>query len=731
MNKKKNDDDIINYRLEKINKIRKKPAHKGFARFFDEKSSSMNPSNLDSNGSMSQKIFNKSLNKKNVTLRMLDFEQDTSNQYGIEQNEEFNSRIKYISFIIYILAIMFYKQSLFSCHNLSLNECVNQYNLRVIIHNYFKCFISGLILSANLAMIFMKVLSIFNLFIILIVIFVLLLLDFGNDIYNHGLINFIILLISLFFGFLFLIIIQGTIYSFIIKNYKNALLLLSLIFVSLTSFYFCYKLLIISCDYWRKGLGNSKIDNDIDKYSCKILSPKKCLVNVFDSFFDFSKMQNIKCDTQNQPSFTEILDNYNLYFDTEFNDNTTVLNFPKTNNIDFSGDEMNNNHNLAKKVITNIKGDKVKDKINSEVFLIKDGRYGRVTMEISKNNSLVKERNLLANKYNKIKNILFIYFDSLSRAHFHRKLRNFEGLLTDIYNNFHPNYESFEFLKYHLFDSYNSNINKQSMFYGTDILINKEENHKNILSHLKQNGFITAQSSNICSKYLSNFYVSSLNEEFDHENIGMFCDPNYFITNQKNYNIKGAFSSFRRCLYGKDSYEYVFNYGKLFWETYPESNKFLRLGIFDGNEKTGEVVKYLDEYLVDFVLDLINGGKFQKTVLFLVSGKGSWEYGIFDKVKKTEFFYEKNLGSWFIILNKYGFENNLVENLRNNAQTFVTPYDVYDTMLGIIYNCYNSECFKNINYKSYNGNTVFNSIDPLERNCKQYKEISECQCIKY
>ena len=35
---------------------------------------------------------------------------------------------------------------------------------------------------------------------------------------------------------------------------------------------------------------------------------------------------------------------------------------------------MNNQHNLAKKVITNIKGDKVKDKINSEVFLIKDER---------------------------------------------------------------------------------------------------------------------------------------------------------------------------------------------------------------------------------------------------------------------------------------------------------------------------------------------------------------------
>ena len=730
MNKKKNNDEIINYRLEKINKIRKKPAHKGFARFFDEKNSSINPNTLDSNGSMSQKIFNKSVNKKNVTLRMLDFEQDTTNQYGIEQTDEFNSRIKYISFIIYIFTVLIYKQSLFSCQNLSLNDCVNQYNLKIIMYNFIKCSISGLILSANLTLIFLKVLSIFNLFIVLIVIFILLLLDFGNDIYNHGLINFSILLVSLFFGFLFLIVIQGAIYSFIIKNYRNGLLLLSLIIVSLFSFYLCYKL-IFSCDYWRKGLGNSKIDNDINKYSCKIMSPTKCYINVFDSFFDFSKLQNLKCEEQNQPSFTEILDNYNLYFDTEFNDNTTVLNFPKTNNIDFTGDEINNQHNLAKKVITNIKGDKVKNKINSEVFLIKDGRNGRISMEITKNKSLIEERNLVSNKNSKIKNILFIYFDSLSRAHLHRKLKSFEGLLSEIYNNQHPNYESFEFLKYHVFDSYNTNINKQSMLYGTNIIFNDEENHRNILSHLKQNGFITAQSSNICSKYLSDIYVNSLNEEFDHENIGMFCDPNYFITNQKNYNIKGTSSSFRRCLYGKDSYEYVFNYGKLFWEAYSESNKFLRLGFFDGNEKTGEVIKYLDEYFVDFVLDLINGGKFQKTALILVSGKGSLEYGIFDKIKKTEFFYEKNLGSWFILLNKYGFESKIIESLRNNSQTFVTPYDVYDTMLSIIYNCYDLECFKNIKYKSSNGNTVFNNINVFERNCEKYKEISECQCIKY
>ena len=84
MSKKKNEEDLVNYRLEKINKIKKNPIRKGFARFVDEKNNSINASNID-NGSMSSKIFTKSVNKKNVTLRMLDFEQNISNQLlGIE-----------------------------------------------------------------------------------------------------------------------------------------------------------------------------------------------------------------------------------------------------------------------------------------------------------------------------------------------------------------------------------------------------------------------------------------------------------------------------------------------------------------------------------------------------------------------------------------------------------------------------------------------------------------------
>ena len=121
-----------------------------------------------------------------------------------------------------------------------------------------------------------------------------------------------------------------------------------------------------------------------------------------------------------------------------------------------------------------------------------------------------------------------------------------------------------------------------------------------------------------------------------------------------------------------------------------------------------------------------------KTALFLVSKNGEIESGIFN-IKKSEYLAEKKLGTWFIFLNKQGFDEKTIQNVRNNLQNFVTPYDVYDTMLSLIYNCYNLGCQEKIVNRSKKGESVFHSINGYERNCDKYSEIREedCQCLKF
>jgi hypothetical protein len=69
---------------------------KGFQRLFEEKNVNMNVSNL-ADGSMSSKIFNKSGNKKNITLRIRDFEEDSSSSSPEDRNPNLAARIKIFS----------------------------------------------------------------------------------------------------------------------------------------------------------------------------------------------------------------------------------------------------------------------------------------------------------------------------------------------------------------------------------------------------------------------------------------------------------------------------------------------------------------------------------------------------------------------------------------------------------------------------------------------------------
>ena len=130
MKNKKTEDDIINYRLEKINKIKKNPAKKGFHRLFEDKNINPNISNF-ADGSLSQKIFNKSGNKKNVTLRMLDFEQDFPSVRPEEKGTQFVARIKFFSYFLAYLCRSIVLKVIFYIHNFYFSYLTNKHILVV------------------------------------------------------------------------------------------------------------------------------------------------------------------------------------------------------------------------------------------------------------------------------------------------------------------------------------------------------------------------------------------------------------------------------------------------------------------------------------------------------------------------------------------------------------------------------------------------------------------------
>ena len=270
------------------------------------------------------------------------------------------------------------------------------------------------------------------------------------------------------------------------------------------------------------------------------------------------------------------------------------------------------------------KFDESTDKNNKpEVILdFSTDKNGEIKINIEKNETLAEERKKLGIENNsKFNNILFLFIDSLSREHFKRKLKKTTKFIEQFMKKEKEmEYKSYQFMKYTTFDAF-TQMSAQPMFYG-EKMDPQTSNGTFILKYMKQRGYVTGQSINLCSRELFVTMNNCLNNvefsDFDHENVAMFCDANYYNRDNPYPLLQGGFAAIRRCLYGKDTFEYVLEYGKKFWETYKDNKKFLRLGFIDAHERTQEVVKYLDEPLYLFLNDLFKKKLLENTAIFLL-----------------------------------------------------------------------------------------------------------------
>ena len=178
----------------------------------------------------------------------------------------------------------------------------------------------------------------------------------------------------------------------------------------------------------------------------------------------------------------------------------------------------------------------------------------------------------------------------------------------------------------------------------------------------------------------------------------------------------------------------MIEYSKQFWEKYINNKKYFRISFNYGHEKTGAVISYLDEPLYQMIFDFYSKGYLDNTALFIVSDHGNQNLGIFDVINNSEFELEKKFGIFFLLLyqdkNKQ-LMNKIENNLFNNQQIMLTPYDIHDTMIHILYWNKNDDKINKLYSVNNKGNSVFNFFDPKERNCNKYDDMEEdfCGCI--
>ena len=561
-----------------------------------------------------------------------------------------------------------------------------------------KCTSAGIITGFIIFFMYRKWIFLEHLIYIFIVYIVLISKNHGTNILNHGKYNLIIF--SLCSIVIFLILMSIHMIHRFSRTIKYLYLIIA-VFSLFLGFIICYifkdkneqKYL---CDKWGLTLNSTYIENNDNNQKCKIEFPKGiCYMDKIFNYFDLTLANKIECSKRNDNEFKNFYNNIK-----EQLSDAKIFGFPNTNNIK----SFKTSNDLKEYIFNNLINIE-KNNMSSETILdFSTNKYGQLKINFTKNESLSNERKKLDKNNNKAEsiydNVLMIFLSSTSRAHFQRAMPKLSKFVSKLmgYEPF-PTMTAYQFPKYINFPSSENNI--QSLFYkkGSD---NK---FINSLKYFKENGFVTGQVIDKCEKNKDELEI-----DWDHENFAYLCDPNY--NNKEN-------SIYERCLYGEPVSHYMINYTMEFWDKYSDNKKYFRMIFNYGNEPTGNVLKYLDEPLYNMLTQLYNEGKLKNTAIFITSEQGNRNNGLYNILGSSEFELEKKYGLFIMILDcSEKFKNgNYHPNIINNQNNFVTPYDIYNTMIHIILGNNNYNIENKNNSQGNKGDSILNKLQINERYC--------------
>ena len=562
-------------------------------------------------------------------------------------------------------------------------------------------------------------------FIHLIIVFGIFLFRYHDFVFiNHGMYNFLTFIIVLFLNLFILLIFKAIIFIFKIKSkIYIALKFLLIFFLFLV---YRYKFPNIECEDWGKGLNNTSIDNNNEKYGCQIRLPKYCQYKLFSSFQDYTKILGVNCSQKKTNSRKVIFKKSKSPYITK---NTKKFGLPFTNKGMIGCLDGLDSDVLKDYVFNNI-FDVDENKNFSEPEVVADfskDSLGELHINLKYNDSLSKERKNLENKtipYSN--NILIIYIDSVSRASSVRKLNktlNFFEKFISFKGGFNQKYpeekfHSFQFFKYHSFMGRTAG-NYPRIYYG-----NKRE-AKNIVrmnKYFQDNGYITNHCCELCQKDNSRtLHDTSLDELYDYQLL--LCGPN----------IPRYHKPIIKCLYGQNEISYLFNYSEQFWRKYQNNRKFSNIIIDGAHEGTMEVLKYFDDIIYNYLISLFDDNLLKDSSIFLLSDHGvglQSIYYLFDF-----YLFESDLPMLYMIINdrKNISYSTQYYYLQQNQQTLITAYDIYNTINNLLFGD-NYRYILNLTDekptpKSPYGISLFEKIDQKLRKPTNYEDMIHYLCI--
>jgi hypothetical protein len=665
--------------------------------------------------------------------------------YNLDNNEKQQIKSFYFNQIIYnifsILSVITYIITLKGC-NKTQNECLKDYPLSLIQKIFSLTIISGLLFSYQLYLVFIvkKVSKVGLIIASSILLYLTVIYDTQSNFSSHGAYNRIGLAFGIILGILFYFTTQ--LYYFH-KGFTIGSICLLLCVISLQILHVTYT----SCDGWITGFKSTKMKNGI----CYLETPSICYKKIFDGWLDVTKISGVTCENERRDSrsiFEYGLRNNHRFQDKSKLKNTKRFAFPRTESYPIFPDSTN--WVFQDNVLNGIKNYDLltkEEKDKNEVYLDYESTPPKVNLEVKYDETLSKERNSIPNEELKFerskpltKNILFFFIDSMSRVDFKRKLPKLFEYLENKFdgrsnkekfnqkekqgsnNTKKSDLEVFQFFKYHGVGKY-TGLNMCATMFGS--YYNEVGNGQHIIKFLKKSGFVTGQAQNFCGREAFDIESGAIEsfewDNYDHELESLFCEPNYRPINADYYVMTGHSSIKIRCLYSRQTIEYALDYTLDFFRKYKNNKKFFRVGIIDAHEGTNEVIKYTDEIMTNFFIQMEKEGFFNDTAVFIHSDHGLSVAGPFSFLDLEDWRVETLLPNLMLMLPTNVDNYELYrDNLKKNENNIVNPFNVYNSMLAM--SGYSDKMYKNDEFD------LFKKIQTQHRKCTFIVTWDVCRC---
>jgi len=643
-----------------------------------------------------------------------------------------------------IIATILYLITLSGCTGTQF-ECLTKYSLGTLKIAVYIIILSSFFYAVQFYLYFIKITKFSHTLIcLLLILFLCFVYDTGADFYMHGSYNRIMLLPFIFVWLFFL----SLLHCIVCYSKLRGFIIFSIIFIMIYIAKITFdKAAEKSCNGWSAGFKNTTIDIG-PEHSCKILPPKICYFQIFHGVFDMTKIFRETCRSDTFNKFSTIKP-----YIPESVRNATIIGYPRTENWSIFPESMGKNfQRLAmQRVVDMNKVDNItKDK--TEVTVDFSNKNPEMKINLKRNETLAKERKQLFDQFIGTpfsKNVIYVFIDSLSRVNFKRKLPLLYQWIENKYilkpssaerDKKNHKFESFSFLKYHGVGMY-TGVNMVPTFFG---VFNDDYSGYYYLNYYKKRGFITGQSTACCNREVFDIEHGAIEkmtwETYDHELISAFCDNNASPYNNQYSILLGANSIRKRCLYGKNVYEYSLEYLRQFFQAYKSESKIFRLSLEDAHEGSNEVMKYSDQRLVEFFIQFEKDGLLDDTTIFFQADHGVAMLGPYSAFELEDYKHELVLPAFFIII-PTSIQNykDVRETLRHNQNSIVTPFNIYNSLISFLDNKDDKGKADNSLYSNEDSKfDIFLSKIPKNRDCenafhsKDYFSYNEyiCRCQK-